>query len=237
MRVLILDTQDSKADFEKIFREALILKKDTFPIRPRGELIMIHEKQNAILSFWFGDDPLKPLKNEPLWFQHSEVFDQQIRDSFESILIDASRNAFEDWTRTPNGALALVILLDQFPRHIYRGNSDAFAFDNHALKEAQIAVSRNFDRKMTIVERCFLYLPFEHSEDILVQEQSLKLFKNLFDEATGAEKRFIASALQYAVRHHDIIALFGRFPHRNEILGRKNSSAEQEFLKRPNARF
>lgn len=198
---------------------------------------MIHEKQNRILNFWFGGDPLKPLANVDVWFSKSEAVDEQIRITFEPLLDEARTGAFDDWVKTANGALALVILCDQFPRHIYRGSEEAFEYDDRALRTAQIAIDTGLDKKMTTVERCFLYLPFEHSEDLDVQTRSVELFMDLYREALDEEKSFIEEALRYAVRHRDIIQEFGRFPHRNDILGRPSTAEEKRFLKQPGSAF
>jgi uncharacterized protein (DUF924 family) len=198
---------------------------------------MTHEKQRAILNFWFGEDPLKPLANLPVWFAKNSRMDALIREQFGSMIEDAGNGAFEDWSKTADGALALVILCDQFPRNVFREEPEAFAFDHIALRAAQIAMASGLDRKMSVVERCFLYLPFEHSEDADLQKRSVELFRDLFESAQGDEQLFIAQALDYAVRHCEIIEKFGRFPHRNEILGRSSTREEREFLKRPGSVF
>lgn len=198
---------------------------------------MIHEKQNRILNFWFGEDSLKPLQNKNIWFSKNPKVDEQMREMFEPCLEEAATGAFDDWAKTPNGALALVILCDQFPRMVYRGEDRAFSFDGRALRAAQIAMAHGFQHKYTVIERCFLYLPFEHSEDLETQKRSVELYRDLFEEAQGDERTFIAEALDYAIRHHEIIAQFGRFPHRNDALGRVSSRAEREFLKRPGSAF
>jgi uncharacterized protein (DUF924 family) len=196
-----------------------------------------HRKQDEILTFWFGDEALQPLARQSIWFTKDAEVDQWMREHFQSMLGEALNGAYDDWSKVSRGALALVILCDQFPRNIYRDSDQAFAYDDRALRAAQIAIDHNFDRNMTVVERCFLYLPLEHSEDIAIQERSVQLFSTLSDTATGEEKVFIQSALDYALKHRDIIAKFGRFPHRNEILGRASTRAEIEFLKRPGSYF
>ncbi len=196
-----------------------------------------HDKQNAILDFWFGDSALNPLANQALWFSKNQATDDIIRERFEGCLLDAESGAFDDWSKTANGALALVVLCDQFPRNIYRGDERSFAFDEKALRASQIAIAHDFDKKMNVVQRCFLYLPFEHSENIDVQSRSVELFKSLMDEAHGPERKFIEQALDFAVRHFEIIEKFGRFPHRNELLGRESTREESEFLKRPGSFF
>lgn len=199
---------------------------------------MTHEKQYRILQFWFGEDPLKPLEHQSLWFSKQPQNDEIIRQMFGPMLDEASTGAYDDWVKTPDGALALVVLCDQFSRHIHRDDALAFASDDRALKTAQMAIEQGFDLKYTFVERCFLYLPFEHSEDLAMQERAVELFRELFRATqTEEEGRFVAEALEYAIRHRDVIARFGRFPHRNETLGRETSRVEREFLKRPGAVF
>lgn len=198
---------------------------------------MIHERQNAILKFWFGEDPLRQLDQQKIWFAKDTKIDSLIKELFEPDLNQAALGAYDSWTKTPDGALALVLLCDQFPRNMYRGNESAFAFDPIALRAAQIAIDHQFDKKLTVIERCFLYLPFEHSEDVDQQSRSVEIFTELLHESNGREKVFVSEALDYAVRHCKIVQDFGRFPSRNEILGRPNTKAEAEFLKRPNAFF
>lgn len=198
---------------------------------------MTHEKQDAILSFWFGDDSLHTIARQEMWFSHSHDYDALITERFGEFVEEASNGGFDDWVKTPRGALALVILLDQFRRHIYRDDPRAFTHDGHARKIAETAIAHGFDEKLAAMERMFLYLPLEHSEDIEAQERSVELFEALRESALKDEKILIDSAMTYAIRHRDCIAKFGRFPHRNETLGRTNTKEEREFLKRPDSRF
>lgn len=196
-----------------------------------------HVKQNAILDFWFGDLALNPLANSQKWFTKSPSFDAEIRERFGSWLDDAETGAFDDWAKTPIGALALVILCDQFSRQIHRGSDRAFASDAKALRTAQIAIAHGFHKKLFVMQRYFLYMPYEHSEDLNNQTQCIELFRELFNDAAGEEKTFVASGLDYAIRHHDIIKAYGRFPHRNETLGRESTAREIQFLKQPGSYF
>ena len=196
-----------------------------------------HDKQNSILRFWFGEDSLHPLTNSKMWFSKDHALDEVIRTNFGAMLDDAGTGAFDDWARTYRGALALVILCDQFPRNIFRGEDQAFAYDQRALRASQIAVDHGFDKELNCVERCFLYLPFEHAENIDVQSQSVELFSSLLEDAQGEELAFINEAIRYAKRHHEIIEKFGRFPHRNEMLGRESTREEKQFLKQPGSYF
>ncbi|RYZ67303.1 MAG: DUF924 domain-containing protein [Proteobacteria bacterium] len=198
---------------------------------------MSHEKQTQVLDFWFGEDPLKEVDNMEKWFSKNASFDESIRAQFQDMVTQAAQGAFDDWGKTPRGALALVILLDQFPRNIFRNDPRSFANDEHARRIAEMALDRGFDQQLNTMERCFLYLPLEHSEDISAQDRSVALFKDLAASALPEESKAIAEAFEYALRHRDIIQQFGRFPHRNEILGRDSTKAEAAFLKTPNSGF
>ena len=168
-----------------------------------------------VLDFWFSEEM------EPQWFAKSDDIDARIRDTFAATHEAAHRRELDGWAATPNGALALVILLDQFPRNIFRGTPRAFASDDLALEHARTAVDAGFDQQIDAKQRVFLYLPFEHSEDLSDQTRSVELFETLGDPGY----------LDYAVRHRDIVHEFGRFPHRNAILDRPNTPDEEEFLK------
>ncbi|HVK60091.1 MAG TPA: DUF924 family protein [Bdellovibrionales bacterium] len=198
---------------------------------------MSHEKQKLILDFWFGDDVLKPLSHQSLWFSKRAGVDDLIRSNFSGMLDEAAAGGFDDWVKTPRGALALVILLDQFPRNIYRGTDQAFAYDDDARRIAEIAIANGFDKELLTIERCFLYLPLEHSEDIVAQNRAVDLYQDLAANTHGSEAAAVKEALSYAIRHRDIIAKYGRFPHRNELIGRDSTKEEKEFLKRPQSSF
>jgi uncharacterized protein (DUF924 family) len=185
-----------------------------------------------VLEFWFGE-PSSPERGVPrkAWFEKSAEFDAVIRDRFSTLVDDAAAGRLAAWTRMPLAALALVIVCDQFPRNIFRGSPRAFATDPRALEISLGIVERGFDAAYLPVERAFAYLPFEHAEDIAMQRRSLALFARLPPSSTAA------SYMDYARRHHDVIERFGRFPHRNEILGRASTPEEGEFLKQPGSSF
>ena len=168
-----------------------------------------------VLDFWFSPDM------EPHWFSKSDAIDDQIRDAFADTHHAAHRRELDGWADTPDGALALVIVLDQFPRNIFRGTGRAFESDEIALEHARAAVDAGFDQQLEPARRVFLYLPFEHSEDLPDQTRSVELFEALGDPGY----------LDYAVQHRDIIERFGRFPHRNAVLDRPNTPDEDAFLK------
>ena len=176
---------------------------------------------DEVLRFWFEE-----LTREH-WFGGGEAVDERIRERFLTLHEALRERVPESWRATARGMLAAVIALDQFPRNLYRGDPRAFAADPAALALATEAIERGLDRAMSIDERQFLYLPFEHSEDPAVQARSVELFATLENENT----------LGYALRHKEIIDRFGRFPHRNEVLGRESTPEEIEFLKEPDSSF
>ncbi|MEQ8334619.1 DUF924 family protein [Nisaea sp.] len=176
---------------------------------------------DQIHSFWFEES------SEKQWFEKDPEFDRQIRERFGALVEAASRGELEEWLDTPRGALAYILLLDQFTRNIHRGSGKAFAADAKARAAAAKALAGGYDQDIPDREKAFLYLPFEHSEELADQERSVALFETLGN----------ASLTDYAMRHRDIIARFGRFPHRNDVLGRESTVAEQEFLKQPGSAF
>ena len=185
-----------------------------------------------IVEFWFGA-PGSPERGVPrkAWFEKSAEFDAAIRERFAALLDAAAAGRLATWTRTPLAALALVIVLDQFPRNMFRGSPRAFATDHLALAIAGRLVDREFDAAYLVVERAFAYLPFEHAEDRAMQQRSVELFAGLPPDPVRA------SYQDYARRHYDIIARFGRFPHRNDILGRASTPDEVAFLAQPGSGF
>lgn len=185
-------------------------------------------RAGAVLEFWFGETPHAA---RDVWFRKDGAFDETIRARFGDDVAAALAGAFGEWCATPQGALARVILLDQFARNLFRDTPRAFAGDAAALATAVEAVDKGFDRKLDRFERWFLYMPFEHSEDPATQERSLALFGALSAE-TGDP-----SALQWAEKHASVIRRFGRYPHRNAILGRVSTPEEIAFLTQPGSRF
>ena len=174
-----------------------------------------------ILQFWFEE--LTPDD----WFGGGEAVDGRIRERFRDLHEALREQVPESWRASRRGLLAAVIALDQFPRNMYRGDPRAFAADAVALGLAREALARGFDRELSNGERKFLYLPFEHSEDPAEQVRSVQLFTTLEGE----------DDLSYALRHKEIIDRFGRFPHRNKVLGRHSTPEEVEFLKEPGSSF
>ena len=179
----------------------------------------------AILAFWYaeGRDTYRPI-----WFQKNDSFDAEIRERFGALIRPAREGAFDAWAETPEGALALLILLDQFPRNVLRGSAEAFASDANARAIARVAVlEKRFDLKLGPYEKPFVYLPFEHSESLADQDLSVALFEGLRDIPHHAREN---GAIDYAWRHRVVIQRFGRFPHRNAALGRATTAEEAAYL-------
>jgi uncharacterized protein (DUF924 family) len=178
-----------------------------------------------VLDFWFGarGDPVSGTMRT-VWFEPNPEFDEEIRRRFADDVIDAGRGALDGLSATAEGVLTLVILLDQFPRNLFRDAARAFAYDSKARAVARLAVGLGLDKLLSPVERIFIYMPFQHSETIDDQIRSVALFKTLPVVPWRDE------AIDYAVRHHDLIAQFGRFPHRNAVLGRTSTAEELTFL-------
>jgi uncharacterized protein (DUF924 family) len=184
----------------------------------------------AVLEFWFGaaDSP-EFGRNRKCWWEKSADFDALVRDRFLETYENAVGGKLEAWRSRPLAALALVVTLDQFPRNMFRGTRRAFATDPLALAVARGMIASGFDAALLPVQRTFAYLPFEHAEDLDAQREALRRFERLGSEASGA--------MTYAMRHYAIISRFGRFPHRNAILGRESTPDELAFLSRPGSSF
>lgn len=181
-----------------------------------------------VLQFWFGEP--RGARRKP-WFEKEPAFDAGIRKRFLPLYEALARGEHEDWLDEAGRCLARIVVLDQFPRNMFRGTPRAFATDLLALHAARHAVSRGYDHGLLPVERLFIYLPFEHSEALEDQERACELCHPL---AAFAETD---DAYRYALAHRDIVARFGRFPHRNAILGRASTPEELEFLEQPGSGF
>jgi uncharacterized protein (DUF924 family) len=189
-------------------------------------------RAKEVLDFWFGS-PEAPDYGKPksFWFNKKPEVDEELRIRFLGDYQKAAIGELDDWINSPDSCLALILLLDQFPRNLFRDTPDAFATDWEALSTAQHAVSQGFDKKLLPVQRWFIYLPFEHSENLEHQRQAVKLFQQLSNDPHSA------SVIDYANRHMKVIERFGRFPHRNAILGRTSTAEEKEFLKQAGSSF
>ena len=172
-----------------------------------------------ILEFWFeASGPKK-------WFKVSDAFDAEIRRQFEDLCIESAAQLRQKnthkWQNSPNSILALIICLDQFPRNMYRGTKGAFAFDDLGLQLAQHAVKKRYDLKIDQLQRPFIYMPYMHSEDLAMQDECVRLMESRLKNESN---------LFHAQEHRKTIARFGRFPHRNTIIGRQSSQEEIEYL-------
>jgi len=183
----------------------------------------MRDTKNDILKFWFEDSEPKQ------WFEKNDDFDQEITSRFMADYELAMNDIYNGWGDSADGCLALIILFDQFPRNMFRNTPRMFASDYKALEIANTVLDKKFDTDMDLHQKVFSYLPFEHSEDMADQQTSLKLFKNLQDVGV--------TYYDYAKQHHDVIKKFGRFPHRNKILGRHSTKLEEEYLAKPGSGF
>jgi uncharacterized protein (DUF924 family) len=183
-------------------------------------------------QFWFGalTDGFADAQHRTRWFRFDPEFDAEVRTRFGSTIDTALEGGLESWRDEPQGRLAFVVLLDQLTRNAHRGTPRAFAGDGLALAAAREGVARRVDSSLGIDERSFLYLPFEHSEAALDQHTSVGLFTKLRDDSPRGRRRATGRTLRFAVQHRDIVLRFGRFPHRNAVLGRESTTEEMAFL-------
>jgi uncharacterized protein (DUF924 family) len=186
----------------------------------------------AVLHFWFGA-PGTVTCGQPRaeWFKKSDAFDALIRSRFLPLYEQARAGALGHWQHSPLSLLALIVVCDQFPRNLFRDSAQAFATDAAALAYAQRMMARGWDQRLNAVERQFVYLPFEHAEDLAMQRESMRLFGEL------AREHGRDDVLEWARKHFVIVERFGRFPHRNAVLRRSSSPEEREFLQGPDSRF
>ncbi|HZY33126.1 MAG TPA: DUF924 family protein [Rhodanobacter sp.] len=184
-----------------------------------------------VLDFWFVE------AGAARWFAADAAFDAQIRARFGEAVEAAANGRLDDWATTPAGWLALLILLDQFPRNLYRDDPRAWAADASAQRVALSGMARGDDRQLPAVQRVFAYLPLEHAEDSALQRRSVELFEALLAEAAPERRQQFEDYLDYARRHREVIARFGRFPHRNATLGRASTPQETLYLAQPGAGF
>lgn len=196
----------------------------------------MHTDALQVLDFWFGptDDPGHAQPREA-WFKKDETFDAQIAHRFGPLIEHALVGGIDDWLTSPVEplpALARVIVLDQFTRNVFRGSARAFAGDAMALHTARALVASGADRSLSGVQRQFAYLPFEHAEDLSHQRTAVQLFQQL-----AADEPARAGLVEWAQRHLEVVARFGRFPHRNAALGRPSTDEELAFLQTPGSGF
>jgi uncharacterized protein (DUF924 family) len=185
----------------------------------------------AILEFWFSPQA------RPLWFEQDKAFDAEIRVRFGTAIHAAQQGELDSWQQSPEATLALLLLLDQFSRNVYRRQAKAFLGDERARQIADRAIAKGFDRQFDYDRRRFFYLPFEHGENMADQQRAVMLFERAVDEVAPQDRDTALQQLDYAHRHRIIIERFGRFPHRNEALGRPSTEAEIAFLRQPDSSF
>ena len=195
--------------------------------------VAVDDRAESVLAFWFGapgDDELGSQRKQ--WFAKSDAFDATIRERFAPAIEQALRGELDAWADAPRSALARILLLDQFTRNVFRDTPRAFAGDTQALAAASAMVGSRHDEALPPFMRAFVYLPFEHAEGLAMQDEAVRLFTRLM----GADPS-LAPLLDYAYRHRTVIERFGRFPHRNDILGRRSTAEETAFLALPGSRF
>jgi uncharacterized protein (DUF924 family) len=198
-----------------------------------------------LLDWWFAAAGCGPAATASevaaargkLWFGKQDSQDQEARERFGDWVEQALADALPDWQQDSRGWLANLLLLDQLPRMIFRETPRAFAGDALARKLVQQGMAKGWDQRLAPIQRVFAYLVLEHAEDLALQDQAVQLFDVLHQQAAMAERELFAGYLDYAERHQRVIARFGRFPHRNQILGRSSSAEESAFLLEPGSRF
>ncbi len=192
------------------------------------------DKVHSLLNFWFGDlgsADLPTSDRTNLWFGESEKLKEMITQSFGGDYSAVIQGEHEDWASTPRGRLAMIILLDQFSRYLHRNSAQAFDHDKKAQELCIQGLQENMDHALTLIERVFFYMPLVHSENNEIQEQSIRLFQSLVSLSMSETTQVYQLFLAYAYAHFRVIKEFGRFPQRNEVLGRKSTAAEVAFLR------
>jgi uncharacterized protein (DUF924 family) len=186
-----------------------------------------------VLEFWFADTGTgrKAIERRlRVWFGGGAEFDRSCADRFSATLAAAAEGRLDDWQTSPRGSLALIVVLDQFSRNIYRGTASAFRQDARALAVCREGIERGRDKELSLIERVFFYMPMQHAEDRDMQALSVRHFEALAAEAPESLRDLLEDNAGYARQHRDIVERFGRFPHRNEVLGRRNTADEEAYL-------
>jgi uncharacterized protein (DUF924 family) len=194
----------------------------------------------SIMNFWFGEackSPATTRDRNSFWFGSDPAVDQQIWELYADTVTDAGAGHYAEWAETTHGRLALILLLDQFPRNIYRGTAEVFRFDAKALTLAGEGVTLGQLAELTIPEQAFFLMPYQHSEDVAVQNAGVALYTAMVEEAPPEWREVAAGYRDFAAQHRDIIAEYGRFPHRNSVLGRTSTPAEDGYLAGGGATF
>ena len=191
------------------------------------------QRINAILSFWFKEQELSAPQIDrrmDIWFGEDPVFDHEIEKEFAGDVERACKGKLDHWAGEPRGRLALIILIDQFRRNIHRNTAKAFSMDRLALKLCVEGAMEKKDKGLTPIQKVFFYMPLQHAESRKVQAKSVELFNRLAESVSPTYQETFLTVAQFAELHKDIIDQFGRFPHRNELLGRENTPEEDEYL-------
>lgn len=207
---------------------------------PTADANGVDPRAAELLAFWFGsarEDAAVIAERSAIWFRGGGAVDAEIRTRFAALREQAIDGRLDAWLALPHGRLALVILVDQFSRNLFRGDARAFAHDALARGWVEEGLRLGADRALRAVERVFFYLPLEHSESFADQQGCVALFRQLRADAPPASHAAFDGYLDYAERHRDVIARFGRFPHRNAALGRASTPAEEAYLAVPGAGF
>ncbi len=195
---------------------------------------MEDKRAKEILDYWFGhvEETVVPSEDRArIWFGENDEIDAIIRDQFTSDLDNVVAGKYVAWESTARGQLALILILDQFARHINRGNPNAFCYDSDALKICTQGMEKEFDRYLTLIERVFYYFPLLHSEDLFYQEAAMRSYEGLVTFSLPETKVIYESFFKFANHHYNIIRRFGRFPQRNVVLNRESTSEEVQYLK------
>lgn len=198
-------------------------------------------REEEILEYWFGNysDETELSFESPRvkrWFRGGPAVDNEVRRLFEADAVKAREGLYKAWEHMPRGRMALILLLDQFPRHLYRDTEKAYASDEYALELTLRSIADGTDLKLKLIERAFLYLPLMHSEELKYQNQSLQQYRQLAEtvkQKHPLNQDYYFGVLEYALKHHEVIQKYGRFPHRNDAIGRKSSLDEQTYLEGP----
>lgn len=193
-----------------------------------------------VLGFWFGRldvDGQAASAKRKLWWKKDSAFDHEIKDRFLATYEAIVAGERRDWEEHARSCLALVVVLDQFSRNMFRGTAQMYAADGQCVRVVQSGLERGFDQMLRTDERIFFYMPLMHAEDLAHQERCIELFRALHDQCPAAAKDGLAKNVDYAIKHRDIVRDWGRFPHRNGILGRASTPEELAFLEQPGSGF
>lgn len=197
-------------------------------------------ESQELLSFWFGPKPKRVAdvkQRMAIWFGSDANLDKEIALRFGDLARAAARGGLDEWAVQAVPRLALILALDQLPRNLYRGDALAFAQDNRALALTLDGLSTGMDRELTDLQQLFFYMPLQHSEDLANQDTAVSVYEQLMLNASKLTRSALTASFDYARQHRDLIARFGRFPHRNQVLGRESTAAEIEFLAGGGATF